>query len=74
MDRFILGSSASVEAEYGLRADAAVTLLHLYEGEPVTWEGFVSIEAAKAALKADGSVPASQIEWLCALTTGGAHP
>lgn len=63
MERFIIGRSEAVEAEYSHRASAPVTLLFLADDETVSVEGFSTIKAARAALKRD-EVPASQIEYV----------
>jgi hypothetical protein len=63
MERFVVGMSEDTEAEYGFRSDKAVSLLTMFEGECFVVEGFDSIEAARADLKANG-VPGAQIEVL----------
>lgn len=63
MERFIVGRSEDVEAEYAYRADSPVTLLFLADDEPVSVEGFSTVEAARSALRRDGVAP-SQIEYV----------
>lgn len=62
MERFVVGLSEDVEAEYAYGADAPVTLLCLADNEPVSIEGFFTIEAAQNALQRD-KVPETQIEY-----------
>lgn len=52
MDQFVAGTAENVEAEYGYENvnDAAFTLVQLYNDEPVTVEGFSTVEALKVAL------------------------
>jgi hypothetical protein len=51
MDKVIVGTSVNVEAEYGYGQPKKFTLLHLYNDEPVSVEGFDTKEGVLAALK-----------------------
>jgi len=53
MEHFVIGMSEDVEAEYGQRADAPVTLLSICEGEIYCVEGFKTISGAKDQLLAE---------------------
>lgn len=59
MEHFVIGQSEDVEAEYAYRADEPVTLLCLVDGEPISVEGFFTIEYAQRYLE---QVPSAQIE------------
>lgn len=60
---FIVGSSEDCEAEYSFRADAPFTILSMYQNEVYCAEGFKTLEAAKADLKAN-EIKSSQIIYL----------
>lgn len=62
-ERFIVGMSEDTEAEYGFRSDRPVSLLTMVEDDVLVVEGFASLEAARADLKAN-AVPSAMIEWL----------
>lgn len=62
-ERFTIGDSDACEAEYGSRADDAVTVLEFYDGDIVCVYGFATIAAAKADLINGGAV-AAQISYL----------
>lgn len=55
MDRVIAGLTEAVEAEYGYTSDMPYIIVHLYNGEPVTVEGFVSELRCRQMLKSDYS-------------------
>lgn len=52
MDRFYAGTAENIEAEYGAQAPnhEAFVLLQTWNDEPVTVEGFNTVEQLKAAL------------------------
>jgi hypothetical protein len=62
-ERFVIGKSEDVEAEYGSRDDAPVTLLSMIDDEIFSVEGFSTIERAKLHLHKEQVSP-MQIEIL----------
>ncbi len=62
-ETFIIGQSEDCEAEYGFRADAAVSLLSMCNDEIYCVEGFATIADATASLKNDDVAPSQIIRF-----------
>ena len=51
MDKVVVGTSVNVEAEYGYGQEKKFTLVHFYNDEPVSVEGFDTKEGVLKALE-----------------------
>ena len=58
---FVIGNSEDTEAEYGFRSESAATMLSMFNDEVYCVEGFATVEAARANLKAEGVAAANII-------------
>lgn len=62
-ERFIIGKSEDIEAEYGFCSENPITLLSFYNDEVIATEGFASITDAMEDLKRN-NVPIDKIEFI----------
>lgn len=49
LEELILGTTEAIEAEYGYNTDMPFSVVHMYDGEFLQIEGFLTRAEAKAA-------------------------